>query len=467
MLKLRSIFQLLVLGMSIGAVAQDNPPSQPAPTPAPAFGQNAPILNPDNPPLSGLDEPSLDLKTASRSFISPALEVAESGDSNAQNQLAGSGPEAVTTVMGAFDLQKFWPRSDLFLEYLGGAGFGDSPYYVRQLESMGFEGVTRWRTGQLTLRDIFSYLPDGSFYAETAGGLPGFGFASAGLGLGLPGVFRLTTENGIGSIPRLANTGIAEVTQAISPRSAFTVVGAYANTHFYHNIDNLVNGDETTVEAGYSHLVSRHDQFAVVYAFQVFRFPFNSGGEIYNDIVNLRYSHTVSQRLSLLGEVGPQYTDLHYGVHNTQWSPSGRGVVRYRFERVSLMASYEKFVSQGSGFFAGSDTQIVQGLLLRPLGRTYQFQAEGGFSHNKRLQPEPAGCGSNCAGVPAQSYNEEFLGVTLRKHVGRLFDAFAAYRFSEVSFPTDVSLGGGTGKTDLRQIGTIGLEWHPRPTRIE
>ncbi len=61
---------LLVLGMSVGLAAQSNPPAQPDTTPAPAFGQNAPVLNPENPPVTGLDEPSLDLRTASRSFIS-------------------------------------------------------------------------------------------------------------------------------------------------------------------------------------------------------------------------------------------------------------------------------------------------------------------------------------------------------------------------------------------------------------
>ena len=103
--------------------------------------------------------------------------MGESGDSNAENQLGGSQSEALSHVLGALDLQKFWPQSDLFLEYLGGGVFGDSHYFVRQLQAVGLEGVTRWRTGQVTLRDGFSYLPDGSFFASTAGGLPGFGIA--------------------------------------------------------------------------------------------------------------------------------------------------------------------------------------------------------------------------------------------------------------------------------------------------
>ena len=164
MAKVRTIrWALLVFGMSVCAAAQNSSQSQPETTPAPAFGQNAPVLNPENPPVTGLDEPGLELHTATRSFISPALQVSESADTNGDNQLGNARLESVTRVLGAFDLQQFWPKSDLFLEYLGGGAFYSSPYDVKQLQAAGLEGVTRWRTGQATLRDAFSYLPDGSF----------------------------------------------------------------------------------------------------------------------------------------------------------------------------------------------------------------------------------------------------------------------------------------------------------------
>jgi len=182
---------LLVFGMCICAGAQTTSQPQTETTPAPAFGQNAPVLNPENPPVSGLDEPGLDLHTATRSFISPALQVSESGDTNGANKLGGTALESVTRVLGAFDLQQFWPRSDLFLEYLGGGAFYSNPYRVKQLQAAGLEAVTRWRTGQVTLRDSFTYLPDGSFSVGTFGGVPGFGLATGGgTNGGLPGQAR-------------------------------------------------------------------------------------------------------------------------------------------------------------------------------------------------------------------------------------------------------------------------------------
>src|SRR5260370_21855850 len=154
---------LLVFGMSVCVVAQDSSQSQPATAPAPAFGQNAPVLTPENPPVSGLDEPRLELPTAARSFIAPALQVSETADTNGTNQIGSSGVQSVSHVLGAFDLQKFWPKSDLFLEYLGGGAFYSRPYRAKQMQATGLEAVTRWRTGKVTLRDSFSYIPHGSF----------------------------------------------------------------------------------------------------------------------------------------------------------------------------------------------------------------------------------------------------------------------------------------------------------------
>jgi hypothetical protein len=107
------------------------------------------------------------------------------------------------------------------------------------MHAAGLEAVTRWRTGQVALRDGFSYLPDGSFQVGTFGGLPGLGIATGGLGLGvmgggLPGMGNISGQLGsIGDIPRLANTAILDAIQAINPVSAITVAGGFNNAHFY------------------------------------------------------------------------------------------------------------------------------------------------------------------------------------------------------------------------------------------
>jgi len=452
---------LLVFGMSVCVVAQDSSQSQPTTPPAPAFGQNAPVLSPENPPVSGLDEPTLELRTASRSFISPALQVSESADTNGANQLGNSNVQSVSHVLGAFDLQQFWPKSDLFLEYLGGGAFYSSPYEVRQMHAAGLEAVTRWRTGQVTLRDSFSYLPDGSFLSGY-GGNPGLGIANAGMGGSLPG-FGRGVEGSVGNIPRLANTAILDVVQAINPVSAFTVAGAFTNSHFYDPTNTFLNGDQYTVQGGYSHLFSRHDQIGAIYGFQLFQFPQVAGGEVYDHIFNVRWSHTITGRLSLIAGVGPQYTDLEQVGEFKHWSVSGRAQLRYKFAHSYLVAGYEKFTSPGSGFFAGADTQAARLAYTRPLGRTWNLYADVGYSHNKKLQDSFLGAQN------ATSYDEGSAGAVLRKHLGRSYDFFSSYRFADVAFNAPPGLSGfpGAGRIARRHIGTIGVEWHPRPTRIE
>jgi hypothetical protein len=459
---------LLILGMGIVAAAQTSSQSQPDTAPAPAFGQNAPVLNPENPPVSGLDVPSLDLHTATRSFISPALQVSESADTNGANQLGNNNLESVSRVLGALDLQQFWPKSDLFLEYLGGGAFYSSPYNAKQLQAVGLEAVTRWRTGQATLRDSFSYLPDGSFVMGF-GGLPGFGFANGGFGVGmqgggLPGMTSFASQLGsVENIPRLANTAILDAVQAISPVSAITVAGGFSNAHFNDPSQILINSDEVTIEGGYSHLLNRHDQIGVIYAFQLFQFPQETGGQIYNHILNVRWSHTMSGRMTLIAGAGPQYADLEAGGYYTHWSLSARVQLRYKLGRASLIASYEKFTSPGAGLFAGADVQVARLGYTRPLGRTWEFFGDLSYSHNKKLQPADFGA------VNASSYDNGSANAIFRKHLGRTYDFFAAYRFGEMAFnvPPGISGISGTGRIAQRQGGTIGVEWHPRPTRIE
>jgi hypothetical protein len=74
---------------------------------------------------------------------------------------------------------------------------------------------------------------------------------------------------------------------------------------------------------------------------------------------------------------------------------------------------------------------------------------------------------SGTASSSASSYNEGSAGAVLRKHLGSSYDFFAGYFFSDVGFNALVTLDGQTGRTSHRQVGSVGVEWHPTPTRIE
>ena len=117
----------------------------------------------------------------------------------------------------------------------------------------------------------------------------------------MPGTQRFGTGQlgSIGDIPRLANTAILDVVQAINPLSAITVAGGFSNAHFFDPTNTLLNSDQVTAEGGYSHLLSRHDQIGVLYGFQLFQFPQDTGGQIYNHIVNVRWKPSHQRQVEL------------------------------------------------------------------------------------------------------------------------------------------------------------------------
>ncbi len=459
-----------ILGISLFAAGQNDPSSERT-GPAPAFGQTAPILNPDNPPVSGLDEPGLEMRSSARSFVSAGLSVSETADSNASNLLGQQGMSSVTHLLGALDLQRFYAKTDMFAEYVGGGAFySNATRDASQLHALGVMGVTRWRTGRLTLRDSFSYLPEGSFSVGAFGGVPGLGIATGGAetglaGGGLPGshFFGNGEFGSVGLTPRLTNGALADVVQSLTPRSAFTVAAGFSNAHFFDNTELLINSDKEMVEAGYSYLLGRRDQVAAVYGFQQFRFPQDAGGQIDAQVVNFRWSHTISGKMSLILGAGPQRLLIELpGLPDvTHWSTTGRAVLRYRFTRTSLAATYEKFTSEGSGFFAGADTQAARLGLTRPLARTWEVYLDVGYSHNKRLQPQGTG------GTAGDTFDHGFARALLRKHLGRTYSAFAAYRFNDLSFDNSFCQGVICSRSTERHMATIGVEWHPRPTRID
>jgi hypothetical protein len=176
--------------------------------------------------------------------------------------------------------------------------------------------------------------------------------------------------------------------------------------------------------------------------------------------MNIRWSHVISGKLSMIAGAGPQYTQLRLGGATNRWSASGQFQLRYKWGRGSLVAIYEKYTTSGSGFFGGADTQAARLGYKRPLGRTWDMYLDLGYSRNKALQ--------NFAlfGLPASTYHDGSAGFVFRKHIGRTYDFFGAYRFSEVAFNTPVCIV-GCGRIAQRHLGLIGLEWHPAPTRIE
>jgi hypothetical protein len=498
------------------AWAQNDQNQPPAPSPVPAFGQQnpAPTVS-ENPPISAIDQPGLEPHAAPESFLLPGLHFSESLDSNIANSVGGeSSVGTVTRGMGSLTLQKLWKNYAVAMDYVGGVAYYDhSGLGLEQLQQFDIDNRINWKRGQLAIRDSFSYLPEGSFDFSAYGGGGAYSAGFGGLGAGMLGAGAFGTGSSalfggstvsLGDVPRLTNLGLADVVENLTPKSAVTVAAGYGLEHFYGGLNSPVTGlpeenadfigsREFTAQIAYDRVLTPKDQIALAYAYQGFNFS-TVGTAFHSNLIQVSYGHRISGRMDFMISAGPQFTHissnepvctflgLPLNVPLNQCTPfggtfevfaetanhigaAGRISLRYRFPKTSFTLSYQRYDTSGSGIFAGSESNVVQADVQRPLSRVWNLFSDFGYSKNDELQL--AG-----SAVDATSYTEVFAGVGLHRQFGRNLRGFVSYQFNDVYFNTPCPVPLSTSTTGCsnsshRQVGSIGVDWSPRPIRLD
>jgi hypothetical protein len=498
----------LTLGMFVASVAwaQDQQ-SQPA-APVPAFGQDnpAPAVT-ENPPISAIDQPGLEPHAAPESFLLPGLHFSESVDSNVQDELGGSSAGSVTRGLGSLTLQKLWKNYDVAMDYIGGVAYSNnSNIGVEQLQQFDMDNRINWKRGQLAIRDSFSYLPDGYFGYSAYGGEGAYSSGLGSLGAGLLGAsafggqasaFISGSGLSVGQSPRLTNVGLVDVVEDLTPKSSVTMAAGYGLVHFYGDI--LANGgteenvyflgsSEYTAQVAYDRVLNPKDQVAISYGYQAFDFSI-ADTAFQSNVIQVLYGHRISGRMDFLIGAGPQFTHISDSgtVCNDPFATSedctemggmfvpvsekankigvaGRMSLRYKFPKTSLSLSFQRYNTDGAGVFAGSESNIAHLDLRRPLTRVWDIFADLGYSKDARLQL--AG-----SAVDANNYSYGFGGVGLHRQFGRSLRGFVSYQFNESGFDTACPVGaspsGACSNRSQRQVGSIGVDWTPRPIRLD
>ena len=492
------------------AQSDQNPP--PVPAPVPAFGQDNPVPSvSENPPLSAVDQPGLEPHAAPESFLLPGLHFSESVDSNVANTLGGSSTSLVTRGLGSLTLQKLWKNYDVAMDYIGGAS-----YYARkgvgleQLQQFDIDNRINWKRGQLAVRDSFSYLPEGTFGFGAYGGSGAYnsGLSSLGAGMLGAGAFggqtnAFTGGNGVsvGQVPRLTNLGLADIVEELTPKSSVTLAAGYGIVHFYGDLISATgaNGNisfigsrEFTAQVGYNRILNAKDQVALTYGYQGFDFS-TVGTAFHSSVIQAMYGHRVSGRLDFTIGAGPQFTHINVPCTVNELNPNdpkdpcsvnalgqivgeesanhlgavGRISLRYRFPKTTLSLSYQRYNTSGSGIFAGSLSNTARLDARRPLSRVWEIFGDLGYSKNTRLQ------------VPGSAFNASvftygYAGVGLHRQFGRSLRGFASYQFNDFAFDSSCPLAtnGSLGivscsNMSQRHVGSIGLDWTPRPIRLD
>ncbi len=451
--------------------------------PAPAFGSSVTIPSAtENPPISGLDQPSLEPGAVTRSFFAPGAILSQSGDSNIAGAFGSanneSGAAGITRALGGLTLQRIWNRYETDLQYIGGGIFYEGANHsATQTHEAEFAQRAMWRTGQLAFRDSVSYLPEGSFGNGSYGGASalqsglaglgaeaGAGGISSGIGGALSGTLSANQFISVGQAPRLTNSADLDLVQSVSPRSTFTMAGSYGFVHFTGNDPSgLIDSAQTAAQVGFSRQINHTDQIAVSYGFQHFQFPQVFDTSVTANTVHLVYGHRLTGRLDFIAAAGPQFTQIQSPLFgsNTRISASGNLKLRYRFSRTSMELEYRHYNTNGSGFFLGSITDVGTLSVLRNLGRVWELNSDIGIANNTRLEP-------GSVVVPATSDRYIYAGAAVHRHIGRRYRMFLSYQYNRTSFNELVCLAdAGCGRTSNRQMGVVGLEWYPRPIRLD
>jgi hypothetical protein len=500
MIKRHSILPLLLLTLALGTSrAQDSssPQSptatqdtaqQPETPPVPAFGQDNPLPPvSENPPISGIDQPGLEPHAAPLSYLQPGVHVTESADSNVSDSLGGSAVHSVTRALGSLTLQRLWSNYKLALDFVGGAGYYSAHGLgFKQVEQLNVDQRITWKRGQLGIRDSFSYLPEGNF-GGSYGSMSGLGETLAGGAGGDQNVFFGGSQLGsLAQVPRILNLSLVDVVENLTPKSSVTLAGGYGFVHFMGNAVDLLSGNQASTrflgstqvsaQAGYNRVLGPHDQAALMYGYQGFNFSV-SGLAFHNHVVQLMWGHRISGRMDLLIAAGPQITSLNLGTGpDLRLSVAGRASLRYRFPKTALSLSFDRYITGGSGFFPGAQSNIGRLSVKRPLGRVWDGFADLGYARNSREQAFTAEqrvlcalSSTQCPGVIANTYSYGFAGLGVHRMFGRNFHAFASYQFNYLTFDNSFCGVGfpACNRISRRQVGTIGIDWTPRPIRLD
>jgi hypothetical protein len=502
---------LTLLGASV-AWAQGDQTPPPTTAPVPAFGQENPAPSvSENPPISAIDQPGLEPHAAPESFLLPGLHVSESLDSNVSDNLGGASAGAVTRALGSLTLQKLFRNYAVAMDYIGGiAYYAEQGIGLEQLQQFDIDNRINWKRGQLAIRDSFSYLPEGTFGFGSYGGSGAYNASLGSMGSGMLGAAAFGGQgnafnggNGVslGQVPRITNLALADVVESLTPKSSVTMAVGYGTVHFFGGFSSItgapenisfIGSREETASVGYDRILNAKDQVALSYGYQGFDFS-TVGTAFHSNVLQAMYGHRISGRMDLTIGAGPQFTHIDSNtpecsflgflvdVPPTQCTSgmfqtvhqsanhiglAGSISLRYKFPKTTLSLGYQRFNTSGSGVFAGSLSDVVHVDAQRPLSRVWDAFSDIGYSKNSQLQL----AGST---VAASRFTYVYAGAGMHRQFGPNLRGFASYQFNYLTFNTECPVpelptsSVPCSHISQRHVLSIGLDWNPRPIRLD
>jgi hypothetical protein len=419
--------------------------------------QGTQATQPDNRPLSGVQNPTLGTQEIRHSYWVPGIRYSNTVRSNSLNLAPNSGSNTTSFVSGDLSALEAWSHSLLSMNYSGG-GFsstdqveGSGQYH--QLAAAYEIDQRRW---QALFVDQFSYLPQSAF---GFGGTSGLGFVgiTGGLAVPLPGlqdVFvpgqTILTATG----PRYSNASAAQLTYAVSGRGSVTVAGVHGLFQFINS--GNVNSDTEILNAGYNYAITRKDTVGLTYRFSAFHYPGNPQA-LGDHVAQFVYGKKITGRLALTLAGGPEVTTFRVPINGStkRASASGSGFLNYVFPRSSVTLSYTHGVSSGSGVFTGASTDLLSAIWNRKLTRVWSGSMNLGYAKNRQIL--------SVSGFSSPSYDAWLAGAGLSRPLGRTASFSLAYQAQIQGANVALCNGPNCGTSYTQHQVFLTFQWHTRP----
>jgi hypothetical protein len=414
-------------------------------------------MQPDNRPLSGVQNPTLGTPEMRHSYWVPGIEYSNTIRSRSLGLAANSAWNTTSFVSGDLSLVEAWSHSQLSANYSGGgysstdAVQGNGQYH--QLATAFEVDQRRW---QLLFVDQFSYLPQSSY---GFGGTSGLGFPGVmgTLAVPLPGLQNtyvpsqaIFTANG----PRYSNASAVQLTYAVSPRGSITLAGVYGTLRFIDS--GNVNNDSETLNAGYNYAITRKDTVGFVYLFSAYRYP-GSPQALGDHVGQFVFGRKVTGRLALRVAGGPEITTFRIAIGGSKHKVSafGNAALTYAFARSSIALSYTHGVSGGSGVFTGSSIDQANASWNRQLTRVWNGSVNFGYARNRQILP--------VSGLTSPNYATWLAGAGLARGLGRTANLSLAYQAQIQNSNVAICSGPNCGTNYTAHQVFLTFKWHTRP----
>lgn len=378
---------------------------------------------------SDIGQKQVDSSSNRRSFFLAGLHVIETAEASGGGNLGNSQQiSSFTTALGSLHWLSVQRRSQTAIDYLGGAEvYSGSP--STPVQQLNATHRIRWRRAQLTLTDEFGDLPGGSFGSEWFGGAAAYNLGVAGINANPPGppdlsgLFGSINYTGTG----ITNVSAVEFAETLTQRSSITAAGGYGLTDYSLTSagGSLINNHGTAAQTTYNYQLNRRNQIGFLYGFQNLEFPTVGEGSVQTNLGELLYGHQMSRKMDFELGVGPEFAKLDNRVNRSlnQLNVSGFATLNYHLRRASVSSSCQRLVTNGSGLFAGANTDACQFSFTRPT-RNWSTSLDAGYLRLSQIGRLPRA-------IPAPPYQYGFAGAAVQRQFGPYLGALVSYQFSD------------------------------------